>query len=69
MDLNWINPNDKSQAQYLPHIGEKVLFCHGGETYFGTHTGGSFKYGHGVCAMYFPTWDCFWMYPPKAVQP
>lgn len=21
----WINPNDKTQAKYLPHIGEPVL--------------------------------------------
>ena len=31
----WINPNDKTQKQYLPWIGEKVLFCHGGKVYYG----------------------------------
>ena len=66
--MNWIDPNDKNQAQYLPHIGEKVLFCYSGVTFWGIHTGGSFKSGHGVCSKYFPTWDCFWMYPRKEVQ-
>ena len=46
----WIDPNDKTQPRYLPHIGEPVLFCHQGKTYYGLHTGGSFKAGHGVTA-------------------
>lgn len=64
----WIDPNDKTQKQYLPWIGEPVWFCHRGKTYFGKHTGGSFKTGHGVCAKYFDTWECRWMYPPAAFQ-
>ena len=66
----WINPNDKTQKQYLPHIGEKVLFCYDGVTYYGKHTGGSFhSFLHP--RRWFNTWDCLWMYPPKAkdVQP
>ena len=54
----WIDPNDKSQQQYLPHIGEKVLFCCDGEIYYGHHTGGAFQKGHGVTKSLFPTWDC-----------
>ncbi len=64
----WIDPNDKSQKRYLPHIGEPVLFCHDGVTYYGVHTGGSFKTGQGVTARTFGTWDCLWMYPPAAAQ-
>jgi len=63
---DWIDPNDKTQKRWLPHIGEPVLFCHGGKTYLGKHTGGSFKTGHGVCARHFDTWECHWMYPPAA---
>lgn len=66
--FSWIDPNDKTQKQFLPHIGEPVLFCHGGVTYYGVHTGGSFKAGHGVTARLFGTWDCMWMYPPTAAQ-
>lgn len=60
----WINPNDKTQKQYLPHIGEKVLFCHAGVAYYGKHTGGSFQSFNPPRR--FGTWDCLWMYPPKA---
>ena len=63
----WIDPNDKTQSRYLPHIGEPVLFCHQGKTYYGLHTGGSFKTGHGVTAKLFGTWDCFWMPLPEPV--
>jgi len=58
----WIDPNDKAQKQYLPHIGERVLFKHDGRVYLGKHTGGSFKaeYPFGKT---FGTWDCKWMYP------
>lgn len=62
----WIDPNDKTQAQYLPHIGEPVLFCHGGKTYWGKHTGGGFVTGNGVVQKYFSTWECRWQYPPVA---
>ena len=65
-DAKWIDPNDKTQKQYLPYIGERVLFCHKGHVYFGKHTGGSFQSGHGATAMDFMTWDCRWMYPPAA---
>lgn len=61
----WIDPNDKTQPRYLPHIGEPVLFCHQGKTYYGLHTGGSFKAGHGVTAKLFGTWDCMWMPLPE----
>lgn len=60
----WINPNDKTKRQYLPHIGEKVLFCHAGVTYYGKHTGGSFQSFNPPRR--FCAWDCLWMYPPKA---
>lgn len=66
--MDWINPNDKTQKQYLPWIGEPVLFCHEGKTYLGKHTGGCFKTGHGVTAKTFDTWECRWMYPPAAHQ-
>lgn len=58
----WIDPNDKAQKQYLPHIGERVLFKQDGRVYLGKHTGGSFKaeYPFGKT---FGTWDCKWMYP------
>ena len=62
--MKWINPNDKTQKQFLPWIGERVLFCHGGKVYLGKHTGGSFKSGR----WYFDTWQCRWMYPPEAAQ-
>ena len=61
----WIDPNDKTQPRYLPHIGEPVLFCHQGKTYYGLHTGGSFKAGHGVTAKLFGTWDCMGMPLPE----
>ena len=64
----WIDPNDKTKAQFLPHIGEPVLFCHGGVTYYGKHTGGSFQAGRGVTSRSFDTWDCHWMYPPAAIR-
>ena len=64
----WIDPNNKTKKQFLPHIGEPVLFCHDGVTYYGIHTGGSFKTGQGVTARTFGTWDCQWMYPPAAAQ-
>lgn len=60
----WVDPNDKAQKQYLPHIGELVLFCHGGNTYTGKHTGGSFQ--SEVTNQYFNTWECRWMYLPAA---
>ncbi len=58
----WIDPNDKRQKQFLPWIGEPVLFCHKGKVYLGKHTGGSFKAGR----WNFNTWECKWQYPPKA---
>lgn len=65
-DARWIDPNDKTQKQCLPWIGEPCLFAHGGQTYYGRHTGGSFQTGQGVTARNFPTWDCVWMPLPKA---
>ena len=62
----WIDPNDKNQQQYLPWIGQRVLFRCDGNTYYGHHTGGSFVTGQGVSAKHFPTWGCHWMYPPRA---
>jgi hypothetical protein len=62
----WVNPNEKSQKQFLPHIGEPVLFCHDGVTYFGKHTGGSFTTGQGITTRNFNTWECHWMYPQSA---
>ncbi len=53
----WIDPNDKTQKQYLPHIGEPVLFCHDGVTYYGQHTGGSFETVNGFSVKYFETCD------------
>lgn len=64
--LAWINPNDKTQAKFLPNIGEPVWFCYQGETYFGKHTGGSFVTGHGITQRHFPTWECLWVSLPKA---
>lgn len=61
----WTDPNDKTQKQFLPHIGERVLFCHAGKTYYGKHTGGSFISFTNPGKNY-PTWECFWMYPPAA---
>ena len=58
----WIDPNDKTRAQYLPHIGEAVLFKHSGRVYTGKHTGGSFKADYPL-GKSFTTWDCVWMYP------
>lgn len=58
----WIDPNNKSRAQYLPHIGEAVLFKHAGRVYTGKHTGGSFKADYPL-GKSFTTWDCVWMYP------
>lgn len=58
----WIDPNDKAQKQYLPHIGERVLFKHDGCVYLGKHTGGSFKAEYPL-GKTFGTWDCKWMYP------
>lgn len=60
----WVDPNDKTQKQYLPHIGEPVLFCNNGVTYMGKHTGGSFQ--SEVTNQYFNTWECQWMYLPAA---
>jgi hypothetical protein len=68
----WINPNDKTQAQYLPHIGEPCLFApsgeHAGRVYYGHHTGGSFRTGQGVTARSFCTWKCHWMPIPQAPE-
>ena len=64
--MRWIDPNDKTQKQYLPNIGEKCLFAHAGKTYYGHHTGGSFQSGAGVTAKHFGTWDCVWMPLPEA---
>lgn len=62
----WIDPNNKAQVKFLPHIGEKCIFAHKGKTYAGHHTGGSFKTGNGVTAKHFDTWDCLWMPWPEA---
>ena len=62
----WMDPNDKTQARYLPHIGEPVLFSHKGRVYYGKHTGGSFTAGAGACAQHFVTWDCMWRPMPAA---
>lgn len=64
----WIDPNDKTQNKFLPWIGESVLFCHDGLTYYGQHTGGSFQTRQGVTARHFNTWECRWMYPPVAAE-
>jgi hypothetical protein len=66
-DGPWINPNDKTQGRYLPDIGEPVLFCHDGKTYYGKHTGGCFKASTPPFRI-FDTWECRWMYPPRAHQ-
>lgn len=58
----WIDPNDKTQTQFLPHIGEQVLFKIGGRVYTGKHTGGSFKADYPLGRL-FNTWRCLWMYP------
>lgn len=63
---DWIDPNDKSRAQYLPHIGEPCLFCHDGRVYYGKHTGGSFTAGAGFLAQHFDTWKCVWRPMPAA---
>lgn len=62
----WIDPNDKTQEKFLPSIGETVLFCYEGKTYYGRHTGGSFQYGAGVTKRDFNTWECRWMDLPAA---
>lgn len=62
----WIDTNDKTQERFLPNIGEPILFCHDGKTYYGRHNGGSFQYGYGVTKRYFNTWECHWMYFPAA---
>jgi hypothetical protein len=62
----WINPNDKTQKKFLPNIGEPILFCHKGNTYYGQHNGGSFQLGYGVTKRYYDTWSCHWMYLPAA---
>jgi hypothetical protein len=62
----WIDTNDKTQERFLPNIGEPVLFCHGGKTYLGKHTGGSFQSGNGVTKRYHNTWECHWMPIPAA---
>ena len=67
LERTWIDPNDKAQKQYLPWIGEKVLFCHAGITYYGRHTGGGFQSFNPP--KQFNTWSCRWMYPPKAAEP
>lgn len=64
----WINPNDKTLTQYLPWVGQKCLFAHHGQTYFGHHTGGSFQTGQGVTKRFFPTWECVWMPVPVAPE-
>ena len=64
----WINPNDKTQAKYLPNIGEPVLFAHAGKVYYGHHTGGSFRTGKGFAAKSFVTWDCQWTPIPDAPE-
>ena len=66
-DSPWIDPNDKTQKQFLPWVGEKVLFCHAGMTYYGRHTGGGFQSFNPP--KQFNTWSCRWMYPPKAAEP
>lgn len=65
-DSPWIDPNDKTQKQFLPWVGEKVFFCHAGMTYYGRHTGGSFQSFNPPKR--FDTWSCRWMYPPKAAE-
>ena len=62
----WINPNDKTQSRYLPDIGEPCLFAHDDSVYYGYHTGGAFRTGHGCTAKLFGTWDCYWMPIPNA---
>lgn len=63
---DWIDPNDKSRKQYLPHIGEPCLFCHAGRVYYGKHTGGGFTTGAGFLAKSFNTWACVWRPIPAA---
>ena len=62
----WINPNDKTQSRYLPDIGEPCLFAYDGKVYYGHHTGGSFRTGHGCTVKRFGTWGCYWMPIPNA---
>lgn len=64
----WINPNGKSQARYLPRIGEPCLFTHEGKVYYGEHTGGCFRTGQGDTAKLFGTWACMWMPIPEAPE-
>lgn len=63
---DWIDPNDKTQDRFLPDIGEPVLFCHEGKTYYGKHGGGSFMCGSGIKKKHFNTWECHWMPVPAA---
>lgn len=38
----WVNPHDKTQKQWLPWIGERVIFqTKKGEVFEGKHGGGS----------------------------
>jgi len=38
----WVNPHDKTQKQWLPWIGERVIFqTKTGEVFEGKHGGGS----------------------------
>ena len=60
----WIDPNDKTQDSYLPHIGEPVLFCHQGRTYLGKHGGGSIQESTPPFR-HFDTWGCHWMPLPE----
>jgi hypothetical protein len=60
----WNDPNDKTQAKYLPWIGEKCLFTFGGKVFYGHHTGGSFQ--SFSPPKLFPTWECLWQELPTA---
>jgi len=63
-DMKWIDPNDKTQKQYLPWVSERVLFSYKGKVYLGKHTGGCFKAMTPPFYM-FDTWECKWMYLPE----
>ena len=42
LDAGWINPHDRTQKQWLPWIGERVLFqTKSGDVFEGKHGGGS----------------------------
>lgn len=58
----WIDPNDKSQKQSLPHPSERILFKHDGHVYTGYRTGDSFKSEYPL-GQRFPASDCLWMRP------